>query len=103
VGHEVGGYHDRPDWAKLGPSLLISSCLILANFLRPHSSLSYRTPEEFARQWRLASPSCIADMAESRPPQGDPDGLRCAPALTRPALCPQPLPQEGEARKEIRL
>ncbi len=30
MGHEVGGYHDRPDWPKLGPSLLISSCLILA-------------------------------------------------------------------------
>jgi hypothetical protein len=30
VGLEVGGYHDRPDWQKLGPSLLISSCLILA-------------------------------------------------------------------------
>jgi len=30
VGLEVGGYNDRPDWPKLGPSLLISSCLILA-------------------------------------------------------------------------
>ena len=30
MGLEVGGYHDRPDWPKLGPSLLISSCLILA-------------------------------------------------------------------------
>jgi len=30
VGLEVGGYHDRPDWPKLGPSLLIASCLILA-------------------------------------------------------------------------
>ncbi len=30
MGHEIGGYHDRPDWPKLGPSLLISSCLILA-------------------------------------------------------------------------
>jgi hypothetical protein len=30
VGLEVGGYHDRPDWPKLGPSLLISACLILA-------------------------------------------------------------------------
>jgi hypothetical protein len=30
VGLEVGGYHDRPDWPKLGPSLLISPCLILA-------------------------------------------------------------------------
>ena len=30
MGLEVGGYSDRPDWPKLGPSLLISSCLILA-------------------------------------------------------------------------
>ena len=30
MGLEVGGYNDRPDWPKLGPSLLISSCLILA-------------------------------------------------------------------------
>ena len=30
MGLEAGGYHDRPDWPKLGPSLLISSCLILA-------------------------------------------------------------------------
>jgi hypothetical protein len=30
MGLEVGGYQDRPDWPKLGPSLLIASCLILA-------------------------------------------------------------------------
>jgi hypothetical protein len=30
VGREVGGHHDRTDWPKLGPSLLISTCLILA-------------------------------------------------------------------------
>jgi hypothetical protein len=30
VGLEVGGYTERPDWPKLGPSLLISPCLILA-------------------------------------------------------------------------
>lgn len=27
---EVGGYHDRPDWPKMGPSLLIATCLIVA-------------------------------------------------------------------------
>jgi hypothetical protein len=26
----VGGYHDRPDWPKMGPSLLIATCLIVA-------------------------------------------------------------------------
>ena len=30
MGLEVGGYNDRPDWPKLGPSLLIASALILA-------------------------------------------------------------------------
>jgi hypothetical protein len=30
LGLEVGGYTDRPDWPKLGPSLLIASSLILA-------------------------------------------------------------------------
>jgi hypothetical protein len=30
VGLDVGGYNDRPDGPKLGPSLLIASALILA-------------------------------------------------------------------------
>jgi hypothetical protein len=30
MGLEVGGYHDSPDWPKLGPSLLIATCVILA-------------------------------------------------------------------------
>ncbi len=25
-----GGYHDRPDWPKMGPSLLIATALIVA-------------------------------------------------------------------------
>jgi hypothetical protein len=29
-GLEVGGYEDRPDWPKMGPSLLIAACLVLA-------------------------------------------------------------------------
>jgi hypothetical protein len=29
-GLEVGGYEERPDWPKMGPSLLIATCLILA-------------------------------------------------------------------------
>jgi hypothetical protein len=27
---EVGGYNESPDWPKLGPSMLIGTCLILA-------------------------------------------------------------------------
>jgi len=30
MGLEVGGHHDRQDWPKMGPSLLIATCLILA-------------------------------------------------------------------------
>lgn len=29
-GIEVGGYHERMDWPKMGPSLLIATCLIVA-------------------------------------------------------------------------
>jgi hypothetical protein len=27
---EIGGYNDVPDWPKMGPSLLIATCLIVA-------------------------------------------------------------------------
>ncbi|AXC10167.1 hypothetical protein ACPOL_0806 [Acidisarcina polymorpha] len=30
VGLEVGGYNERPDWPKLGPSLLVAASMILA-------------------------------------------------------------------------
>lgn len=30
MGIEVGGFHDRTDWPKLGPSLLIATALIVA-------------------------------------------------------------------------
>jgi hypothetical protein len=30
MGLNTGGYHDQPDWPKMGPSLLIATCLILA-------------------------------------------------------------------------
>jgi hypothetical protein len=30
MGLDIGGYEQRPDWPKMGPSLLIASCLILA-------------------------------------------------------------------------
>jgi len=31
MGLEVGGYHGRTDWPKMGPSLLIATCLIVAS------------------------------------------------------------------------
>ena len=30
MGLEGGGYNDQPDWPKMGPSLLIATCLIVA-------------------------------------------------------------------------
>jgi hypothetical protein len=30
VGLKIGGFEDHPDWPKMGPSLLIATCLILA-------------------------------------------------------------------------
>jgi len=30
MGLEVGGYNSEPDWPKMGPSMLIATCLILA-------------------------------------------------------------------------
>ena len=30
MGLDIGGYEDHPDWPKMGPSLLIATCLILA-------------------------------------------------------------------------
>jgi len=30
MGLDVGGYEDKPDWPKMGPSLLIATALILA-------------------------------------------------------------------------
>jgi putative transposase len=52
------------------------------NSRRPHSSLAYRTPDEFAQQWKTASLSEAKRMAADQPCQGNPDGLRFAPALT---------------------
>lgn len=30
MGLNIGGYEERPDWPKMGPSLLIGTCMILA-------------------------------------------------------------------------
>jgi hypothetical protein len=30
MGLEVGGYSTEPDWPKMGPSMLIATCVILA-------------------------------------------------------------------------
>jgi hypothetical protein len=30
MGLEVGGYNTEPNWPKMGPSMLIATCLILA-------------------------------------------------------------------------
>lgn len=62
---------------------------------RPHSSLGYRTPEEFARQV-APSPSASSGSAPLDSPQGQ--ALRAAtPALTQVQLRAQTVHQEGEA------
>ncbi len=30
MGLKIGGFQDHPDWPKMGPSLLVATCLILA-------------------------------------------------------------------------
>ena len=30
MGLNIGGYNDEPNWPKMGPSLLIATCLIVA-------------------------------------------------------------------------
>jgi hypothetical protein len=30
MGLDIGGYEQKPDWPKMGPSMLIASCLIVA-------------------------------------------------------------------------
>jgi putative transposase len=74
----------------------ISCWRIEYNQQRPHSSLNYRTPEEFAREWALAtSPSACRNTNPPEPPQGR--ALRAPPAaLTRPRLRGQATNQEGD-------
>ena len=72
----------------------IAAWRIEYNSRRPHSSLGYRTPEEFAQQ--VASPSTLSDNAWPNSPQGQ--ALRApAAALTRARPCENPNYQEGEA------
>lgn len=30
MGLDIGGFHNEPNWPKMGPSLLIATCLIVA-------------------------------------------------------------------------
>jgi putative transposase len=69
------------------------------NFTRPHSALGYKTPDEFARQWEVASFSAREDRIVDQLGQGDPGGLRFAPALTQLLPDPNVHFQENEAEK----
>ena len=75
----------------------ITSWRMEYNQQRPHSSLAYRTPTEFARDWaQAASPSACPNTTPPEPPQGQ--ALRAPPAaLTRPQLRGQATIQEGDA------
>lgn len=69
------------------------------NSRRPHSSLGYLTPNDFTRQWKAASLSRQENMAVDHPNQGNPDGLRFAPALTRLLPGQEISLQESKAEK----
>src|SRR4051812_12493624 len=69
---------------------------------RPHSSLGYLTPREFARERPPASPSCVENRAARHRRQGNPAGsLRSA--LTPVARCAETFHQEGEAKEKAAL
>lgn len=69
-------------WNLFDARKKISAWRIEYNSRRPHSSLGYLTPNEFARQWQTSFLSEAKSMAADQPSQGNPDGLRFAPALT---------------------
>ncbi len=71
-------------WNLFDARRQISAWKVEYNCRRPHSSLSYLTPDEFAQQWKAASLSEAKSMAGDQPCQGNPIGLRFAPALTGP-------------------
>lgn len=81
----------------------ISRWRIEYNQQRPHSSLDYRTPEEFANHWRqAASPPASRNTTPPEPPQGQ--ALRAPTAAsTRPRLRGQATNQEGDAANYARL
>ena len=59
VGLEVGGYTERPDWPKLGPSLLIATCLILAIRTAKRPPLSTRALPTQSWTARSTMPSIL--------------------------------------------
>jgi hypothetical protein len=75
----VGGWF----WNLFDARKKISAWKTEYNSRRPHSSLAYRTLDEFMQQWQAASLSKAKSMAAGQSCQGNPDGLRFAPALTR--------------------
>ncbi len=48
MGLEIGGATDQPDWPKLGPSLLIATCLIVA--IRTAKWAAYADPRLSGRE-----------------------------------------------------
>ena len=71
-------------WNLFDARRKISAWKMEYNSRRPHSSLGYLTPDEFARQWQASFLSEAKSMAGEQPRQGNPNGLRCAAALTQP-------------------
>ena len=69
---------------------LIEAWRVDYNEVRPHSSLAYRTPEEFAAAWAAQESASGAPFASTCHRARDPQGRACggaedAPSLTAPA------------------
>jgi len=86
-------------WNLFDARRKISAWKLEYNSRRPHSSLGYLTPDEFARQWKDASLSEAKSMTGDQPCQGNPDGLCFAPALTGPIPGQEISTQERKAEK----
>jgi hypothetical protein len=54
MGLEVGGYDSEPDWPKMGPSMLIATCLILAIRTAKWPAVSFRRSLQNTRRYSQA-------------------------------------------------
>ena len=72
---------------------------LLYNTVRPHSSLDYLTPEEFAARWRAANEKHIEQDAAPRPATGRAAAV-CGASASRPAAR---TPTEGQTENRLNL
>jgi putative transposase len=85
-------------------TLAEARCIIEAwridyNTVRPHSSLGYLTPEEFAASWRAAGKKETAPDATSRPATGRAAAV-CGASASQPVAG---TPAEGQSKNRLNL